>query len=428
MKKACCMMLILLLTAGVLPAGCAGTRNSSSPGEVILYTCYRQTGWGDRVEIGCVDGDGGLWLLTGYDSELQWPEDPEEQLSFLASCRRMENAGKLSSGDLFELKSLISGTEDQGRAAHPSAEDAGTEKSWAVQRNADGTAQWILLGVSGDDCFENTDPDAQALYACLRRLFPGVTHYGGTMGPAGFLPVSVRSFCGMAGPDLNRAVITGGVSDCEAGFIPAELSGEEAQRILDLILHGVVTGKANASAVTGGTNCFTVSDPEGRYLASLELYRGLLVRPDGMYTVAIPSIPAEEELLSFTINGAVYRMGVSTPADLAADGWAYETEWDGTYSFRVPGEETYFYAATDGGKAEDPIILLNLMWAQGLSAGCCGFSADGDDGIRLWDRLIQTFGAEVNEDGTLTARCALRGGRELVIETKDTLFCLSLIP
>ena len=149
MKKACCMMLILLLTAGVLPASCAGTRNSSSPGEVILYTCYRQTGWGDRVQIGCVDGDGGLWLLTGYDSELQWPEDPEEQLSFLASCRRMENAGKLSSDDLFELKSLISGTEDQGRAAHPSAEDAGTEKSWAVQRNADGTAQWILLGVSG---------------------------------------------------------------------------------------------------------------------------------------------------------------------------------------------------------------------------------------------------------------------------------------
>ena len=55
------------------------------PAYPILFTYYRQIGWGDRVQIAYVDSKGGLWLLKGYDSELQWPARSAEQILYLSS-------------------------------------------------------------------------------------------------------------------------------------------------------------------------------------------------------------------------------------------------------------------------------------------------------------------------------------------------------
>ena len=41
--------------------------------KIILYTAYRQMGWGDAVQIGAVDENGGLWAVIGSDAELKWP-------------------------------------------------------------------------------------------------------------------------------------------------------------------------------------------------------------------------------------------------------------------------------------------------------------------------------------------------------------------
>ena len=36
----------------------------------ILLTAYQQEGWGDAVQIGYVDEEGGLWLIVGQDRDL----------------------------------------------------------------------------------------------------------------------------------------------------------------------------------------------------------------------------------------------------------------------------------------------------------------------------------------------------------------------
>ena len=286
MKRILCLITMMLLAAGICPAGRAEPSNAPSPGLVILYTAYRQAGWGDRVQIGCVDADGCLWLATGSDSDLKWPCQTEEQLEYLRTSGRMAWIGRLDPEKLFDLKSLVLSTEDQGHASHPAANDAGTELSYAVEYERECRAHCILLGMSGDDCFENTDPDAQALYLYLRQIFPQVTCFGGSMGPQGFQPVSIRSFCGMEGLDPDGLTVSAVYMDCEAG--PQALSVSETDRhdLLNLIRYGKVTGKVNATITTGGTVCYDLSDPSGCVLASLELYQGLLVRSDGMYAIA----------------------------------------------------------------------------------------------------------------------------------------------
>ncbi len=285
MRRGICLLAVMLLLLSVHWGGRAEPEDAAASRQIILYTYYRQMGWGDRVQIGCVDADGCLWLTTGHDSTLKWPYKTEEQLEYLQSSSEMELIGQLKGKELFDLKSLIFSTEDQGHASYPAANDAGTECSYAVLYDRENNAQCILLGMSGDDCFENFDPDAQALYRYLRQIFPQVTCYGGNIGPVGFQPVPIRVFCGLEGLDLDSLVISGFFVDCEAGPCKLNISEEDRLYLLRLIQYGKVTGKANATMVTGGTTCYDVSDPSGGFLASLELYQGLLVRSDGMYFI-----------------------------------------------------------------------------------------------------------------------------------------------
>ena len=288
MKKLCWIILVCIAVGALTPAFAETGKGADRP-RIILYTYYRQMGWGDRVQAGCVDEKGGLWLMTGYDSQLKWPYGVDEQLAYLRSSENLTLVDTLTSDGLFDLKGLILTAQDQGSRTLPAANDAGTERSFAVLYDADGTANALLLGASGDDFFENTDVNAQALYQRLRQWFPQVTSYAGVggMGPIGFLPVSLRAFCGWPDFDADQAVITAAYMDCEAGSIPLELSETEEKDIRRLVSRAVVTGKANATFVTGGTAACFFYDQEGRCLASLELYHGLLVWRDGMYTLEL---------------------------------------------------------------------------------------------------------------------------------------------
>ncbi len=255
--------------------------------QPIVYTYYRQSGWGDSVQIGYVDEKGGLWLAKGSDSALYFPFKGEEQLAWLCSGAGPQRIGELSHDALSAIKSLVLSVEDQGSRSHGVACDAGTEASYAVRTDREGRTERILLGMSGDDCFENTDTNAQALYSLLRRLFPDVICYGAPMGPAGFQSVPVMVFCAFGEVDLAGAAVGKVYSDCEEGLIRQETGEAEREQILALVTRGTVTGKVNALAVTGGTTVYTLYSPEGECLGSIELYQGLLVRPDGMYAVAV---------------------------------------------------------------------------------------------------------------------------------------------
>lgn len=277
MKRASIWLLALIIAMAAITAQAAAA--PERPG-MILLTVYQQMGWGDRIDVGCVDEEGGVWTMTGSASSLGWPGGIEAQLSYLHDTPHLERIGEFDSDELFDLKGLIACTEAQPVKASPVANDAGTEISYAI-RYAD-APEAVRLGMSGDDVYENTDPNAQALYALLRRLFPNVTCYGDTMGPAGFQPVPAIEFLGLDREVVQSAKIKAYINDCEAGPIEAK-SVDEGVR--EIILSGTVTGKANATLVTGGTTSFGFYDEEDHYLGGFEMYRGLLVTGDGMYRI-----------------------------------------------------------------------------------------------------------------------------------------------
>ena len=279
MKKSLSLLLALLLTALALPALAGETARP------ILYAAYRQMGWGDRIEIACVDEKGGLWAAEGSDSSLHWPYGTEEQLSYLQERKKLTQIGLLSSDDLFTLKSLVASVMPQDGNPTPWACDAGTESMYAVRYGADGAAEHVLLAMTGDDYFENKDPNAQALYVYMHRLFTLTSYADMRSGAWGFQPVSLAAFCGFEGLDLKDAVVAAQYNDCESGPQALEISETEEKALRRLAAEGRVTGKANATTTTGGTVSIVFRDPEGQYLCSFELYHGLLVRSDGMYTI-----------------------------------------------------------------------------------------------------------------------------------------------
>ena len=96
-------------------------------------------------------------------------------------------------------------------------------------------------------------------------------------------PVPVWQFCHGVREGLDTAVITLYTTDCETGLIPTELSPEDEAWIRGIAVNGVVTGKANDTAVTGGTWVYSFETPAGEHLLSIEMYRGLIVSSRGMY-------------------------------------------------------------------------------------------------------------------------------------------------
>ena len=286
MKKT--MLLILACLAVSLMAASAFAAGTQETLRIILYTCYENVfPDGVTLEAGCVDEDGNLWTFSGIVPEADLSSGTDAYLAALLADGKMIQAGKTGGEELFDLKSLIISADDQGNETETVGEGGGAESSVAFAYDVEGIAQRILLGVSGDSRFENTDPDAQALYLQLRNLFPDVTHFGGEAGPRGYQPVSLVEFCGWQDIDFTHTVITGYDMDCEAGPIEFEVSLQEREEIIQFILSRYVTGKANATMVTGGTTAYNILDEDGNYLASMELCDGLLVKNDGMYYLGL---------------------------------------------------------------------------------------------------------------------------------------------
>lgn len=275
MKKICLMLLLIFM---ISPSVRADAKSTPQP---ILYTYYRQMGWGDRVEIGYIDSNGDCWMLAGSDSEIKWPDQPDEQIQYLTG-HSFAKTDTIDYNNLFEMKSLIFAVTPSNDSSHPVANDAGIERTYAVRYDKDGFPDPVLLGMSGDDMLENTDPNAQGLYLAARRQFPYVTAYGGNMGPAGFQPEGITAFCNLG--DLTGATVKAVFIDCEAGPSDIVLSRDDQNNILSFVSKGVVTGKVNAIGTTGGFRTYSFFR-DSIFLGSIDICDGLLYRSDGMYSI-----------------------------------------------------------------------------------------------------------------------------------------------
>lgn len=277
--------LTAICLAAALLAGCAAlaAAEDESP-RIILFTCYTNLlPDGLELQAGCVDEDGGLWTLEVPDADLTGCGSVGEYLNIMMRTGRMQSAGQVGM-DMFELKSLVYSVEDRGSELEAVAEGGGGECSYSVEYSTDGSAREVLLGASGDSRFENTDPNAQALYLFLRNTFPGVKNAAyRDAGPRGFQPVSLVEFCKWQDIDFSKVTVTGYLEDCEEGPIPAKMTEEEQAEIIRLVTTRQVVGKANATMLTGGPTTYVFRGTEDNWLGSLTLYEGLLVTGDGMY-------------------------------------------------------------------------------------------------------------------------------------------------
>ena len=273
MKKALILILSLLLLTQTLA--------NAESGKIILLTEYRQMGWGESYAMGAVDEQGNLWSLT-LESWQEIPLSDEDFLNWVPSQSSLELVGTLSSSELFDLKGMVAAVEEMEVTYTSAACDAGYQQSYAYRYDSTGQAEAILLGASGDEVFENTDATAQALYRFLRQTFPEVTSYDDQAGmaPAGFQAVSLMRFSGYEGLNPDGLSLTAWYDDCEAGMseIAPELTLDDLKRMS-------VSGKKNCNSVTGDTVVYRLTDAEGNVIARFEFYDGLLVMPDGMYTV-----------------------------------------------------------------------------------------------------------------------------------------------
>jgi len=276
MKK----LIALLLTIMIMMS--LSVFAEAEPRQIILLTEYRQMGWGERYALGVVDDEGGLWSYA-CSSWTDLPFEMTELILWAENNNEFEYLGTLSSSQLREVKSLvITVRHGEGKPAQAAC-DAGTQSSYACRRDKDGKIETVLLGMSGDDMYENTDPSAQTLYRILRQCFAAVTAYDGEQGmsPKGFKAVSLEEFCGYDGLDLTALTLTAYRHDCEEGNIPTEpvLTGGD-------IASMIVTGKKNSLSVTGNTTVYAFTDDDGDTVAAFEFYGDLLVMNDGMYTVS----------------------------------------------------------------------------------------------------------------------------------------------
>lgn len=270
------MLWILILI--LMVSACA---ESTVKRSVLLITEYQQMGWGERFQLGVVDSDGNLWT---YETEPRGdiPYAREELVTWAETTDQLQLRSTISRTDLMDLMSLVQTVPMQEVIYANCACDAGEQTSWAVRKARDGKNEIIILGASGDDVYENTDPSAQSLYQTMRSFFPWITSYEGEAGmaPAGFPATDILSFCGFDGAKLTGLVMHCYTNDCEECLKKTTplLTAEEIMRL-------TVTGKKNAMSVTGNTTIYQFVDENGNQIASFEFYENMLIRSDGMYSL-----------------------------------------------------------------------------------------------------------------------------------------------
>ena len=301
MLKRILSALSALCLLALLPAfACAW----ETPIDPMLMT-GRFSAWdADSCSIGILDYNGVLWR---YDGPIDYERDWLFTLWRLAGQGKLVQVSKLSYIEMFDLEGLVYSVDpDAVVSSNDYVDDADAVVRYAFRTyiindddiisDDDFVDEIILLGEAVDTMQENTSPAAQALYKKLDTLFPDIEYpepISPEFAPTGFQPVPLYEFCGMKGFEVYETSlclprITVYESDCEIGLIEVEFSGEDYEGYLDLALHGMVTGMANASMVTGGTTIIVYETADGDRIGSIELYHGLVCMSDGMYEIAIP--------------------------------------------------------------------------------------------------------------------------------------------
>ena len=280
MKTGSVLMMVLCFTVMTVCTA-AFADNPQQARNIILLTEYQQMGWGENFQFGALDDNGILWTY-GSSTREDIPYKAEALLAWAESSDRLEAAGTVSREALSDMISMVNTVTAQDVVSHSYACDAGVQTSYAIRKDRDGKAEIIVLGMAGDETFENTDPAAQSLYKSLLSLFRSVTSYagGGIIAPVGFQTVDILSFCGYEGVDLTKYIMTAYANDCETGAYETE-PGINAADIMSM----TVTGKQNSMSTTGNTVTYCFTDSNGNMIAAFEFYNDLLVCPDGMYTI-----------------------------------------------------------------------------------------------------------------------------------------------
>jgi hypothetical protein len=258
-------------------------------------------------------------------------------------------------------------------AAEGSPEETGANTDetaiYALKNKKDGSTESVLLGMSGRRLFENTDPDAQALYQFMwMQLFredetfkPSYGFAAEGIAPYGFRTVSVREFFGLEKANAATVVITAMENDCEEGPKEVPVTEQDREWVLAILERGIITRKVNDLSVTGGTASYLFHSEEGEYLGSIELYKRLAVKNDGMYQMSLPTqstekLPEEEQkLLTMRIEGFDYQLGKTTPREIIRDGWkCRQTNYGYCRMENVDGTKE-FTVYTAGDSLDEPV-------------------------------------------------------------------------
>ena len=147
-----------------------------------------------------------------------------------------------------------------------------------------------------DDIFAHPKQDKTRQFINRLQVFEMTLKKGGDGSAQLFAGIEQFGLRHALSPRLMNRMMTLAEELCVQTILPGlgedgeirlliEVSDTDADRaeVIEIVTAGKVVGKANATLLTGGTTSYAFIDGEGNYLAELTLFKGLLVRNDGMY-------------------------------------------------------------------------------------------------------------------------------------------------
>ena len=382
-----------------LKTNSAGDKAAVKYAPVILY-CVQDNSHSDgKTCVFCIDEEGIIWRTAEADLKPGYSEEDLMQLiqERRGMTRRTETLQSAAYGMYTddELKELA-----QRAASVPAAEGIPVETGvntdetaiYALKNGEDGHKESILLGMSGRRLFENTDPDAQALYHFMwTQLYWEVGTFRSSYGfaaeglaPYGFRTVSVREFLGLEKVDAPTSVITAMENDSEAGPKEVEVTEKDREEVLAMLERGIITRKVNDRRVVYNTKSYLFHTADGEFLGRMELSGGMVVTSDGMYQMSIPTentgtLPEEEQkLLRVKIEGFDYQLGKTTVRDIIRDGWKCSLSGRGMYRLDSKDDTKQFVANGTGDSLDEPITFISSSTFRETVPEYCGFDGYQD--------------------------------------------------
>ena len=402
----------------------ASKKAVSEYAPIFLYCVYDRSETDGKIGVYCIDEAGLIWRSAEADLKPGYSE--EELLQLLQERRGMTRRTETLLSTAYGVHSEEWIKELAQRAASvPAAEGTPEETGvntdetaiYALKNKKDGSTESVLLGMSGRRLFENTDPDAQALYQFMwmqlyweaETFSPSYGFAAEGIAPYGFRTVSVREFFGLEKADAATVVITAVENDCEEGLKEAPVTEKDREWALAMLERGIITRKANGQSVTGGTESYLFHTADGEYLGCIELYKGLAVKNDGMYQMSLPTVstenlPEEEQrLLTLRIDGFDYQLGKTTPREIIRDGWKCRLSDYNFFSMENADGTKKFSVHTAGGSLDEPVYLINPSVYPGAAPEYCGFDGymdpeNPEDPDRVWWEKAREAGKANGED------------------------------